>query len=134
MRCLKSLMSALSQRCSAVGAVVGHFGTSAEMSGPKDGSVRTYMVRTVSASGPNCLGAEMSCCRARHFGTSAELSTTLRHWCTEVSWVRCVRKALGGVLPSCVDCSRPRRWRHSSTVCVVVHMKDKCLINRKLGR
>jgi len=32
--CVRSLMSALSRRCSPVGAVAGHFG-SAEMSGPK---------------------------------------------------------------------------------------------------
>jgi len=31
---------------------------------------------------------------------------------------------------SCADCSRPRRWRHSSTVCGVVHMTDKCPITQ----
>jgi len=85
-------MSALSQRCSAVGTVVGHFGTSAEMSGPKDGSVRTYMVRTVSASGANCLCAEMSCCRSVQ---------ALRHQCRTVYDTSALvhRSVLGAMRP-----------------------------------
>ena len=31
---------------------------------------------------------------------------------------------------SCADCSRPRRWRDSSTACGVVHMTDKCPITQ----
>jgi len=49
--------------------VAGHFGTGAEMSGPKD-ELSGPMVRTVMALGPKCLGAKVS----GYFSTITELS------------------------------------------------------------
>ena len=49
--------------------VAGHFGTVAEMSGPKD-ELSGPIVRTVMALGPKCLGAKMS----GYFSTITELS------------------------------------------------------------
>ena len=49
--------------------VTGHFGTGAEMSGPKD-ELSGPMVRTVMALGPKCLGAKVS----GYFSTITELS------------------------------------------------------------
>jgi len=78
MRALRKIfIVALSRRCSAVVAVAGHFSTSAEMSGPKDRSVRTY--------GPNCLAIRIELSRCR----SALVPKCLG---SELSWVRCARK------------------------------------------
>jgi len=72
--------------------VMCHFGTSAEMSGPKDRSVRTY--------GPDCLGirTEMSQCQKVSvmkcpdtLALVPNCPKTLRHWCRTVSGPNCLR-------------------------------------------
>ena len=73
---------------------------------------------------------------SKHSFTGACDVDTARQICqTLFSWWR---KRTSGYLEesttiqatSCADCSRPRRWRHSSTVCGVVHMTDKCPITQ----
>ena len=73
MRCVESLMNALSRRCSAIGAVAGHCGTSAEMSRPKDRCVRAY--------GPNCLGIRTGQSQCRN---------VFVHWCRSISGPNCL--------------------------------------------
>jgi len=87
--CTKSLISALSRRCSPIGAVAGLCGTSAErteLSGP--------MIGTVSPLGSvqKCLGAEVS----RHFGTGAKVSQ--------------VRTVLGPMCPSAARSTSVLTW------------------------
>jgi len=76
--CVKSLISAQSQRYSIIVTVAGHFSTSAEMSRPKDQSVRTY--------GPNCL--------VRRYVLVPKCPRTLLPKCLGcvLSWVQCVCK------------------------------------------
>ena len=80
--CVKSLISAQSQWYCTIVTVAGHFSTSAEMSRPKDQSVRTY--------GPNCL--------VRRYVLVPKCPRTLLPKCLGcvLSWVQSVAAILGG--------------------------------------
>ena len=79
--CVKSLISAQSQWYCTIVTVAGHFSTSAEMSRPKDQSVRTY--------GPNCL--------VRRYVLVPKCPRTLLPKCLGcvLSWVQSVAAILG---------------------------------------
>jgi len=73
---------------------------------------------------------------SKHSFTGASDVDTARQICqTLFSWWRkrtssYLEESTTIQATSCADCSRPRRWWHSSTACGVVHMTDKCPITQ----